>query len=562
TNRSLGVFAIEERATLAVLVETPGGTRDRTTMVTAAAQKTTPNQSQPHRSLARSISRGTLFSFIANLVRYGTRLVLVSLFVARLGLDGYGIWATLMVIAGYLRFGSGAVKACFQKYVAEAHTKGDFEHANQLVTTGTAIFFAMSAAVLVPVAVFPRFLAHLVGIPAQYMSASATAITLISIAYLLSNTMGVFEAAVLGVHRVDLMQYFNVAVMIFDLTFYAVVLGLGYGLGALALGMAIGELGYALSGLLLARRVIPQICLRPRYLTTKVIPELVRFTGSYQLQNIMEMFYVGLVPIVLLREIGAGAVGVFAICDRLTRFATMGLEASFVPLLSGSTMIFSLGSPDRMRAFLSKAFKMSLIATMLPLALASLFGPAAVLAWTGQTNSFFRLGICLVAVAAFFRSLAKVGMVLYRSTGGASMDNAAELLRILILLLVVILGKQWGFYGALAGLALAELAGMTFMLEALFRRLGCYSLSQLAGQAAHLFVPVLILILAAEAVARAPVFLHAGSRLFLSLRLAIVSLMMLVLAWPVFILTKCFSLDERTQILAMLLPWRRAAKPA
>lgn len=532
-----------------------------TTMASEVVQTAPPEAGPPHRSLARSISKGTLFSVFANLVRMGTRLVLVSIFISHLGLGGYGIWATLMVIAGYLRFGSGAVKATFQKYVAEASAKGDFEHANQLLTTGTAIFVAMSAAVLVPVAIFPRYLAHLVGIPEQYMSGSATAITLMAIAYLLSNTLGVFESAVLGVHRVHLMQYFNIAFMIFDLVFYVIVLRLGYGLGALALGLALGEFGYAVCGLLVARCVIPQISLRPKYLSSKVVRELVRFTGSYQLQNLMEMFYVGVVPIVLLREMGAGMVGVFAICDRLTRFATMGLEASFVPLLSGSTMVFSLGSSERMRAFLLKTFKMTLVVTMLPLAFTAAFGPAAVLAWTGQNSSFFALGIAIVALAAFFRSLAKVGMVLYRSTGGAAMDNAAEVLRILILLLVVIFGRRWGFYGALSGLALAELAGMVFMLEAVFRRLGCFSLRRLVAEAARLLVPVLILLVAAEAATHMPLPFRAGSRLFLSLQLAIVSVLMLVLAWPVFSLTGYFSLDERTQITRML-PWRRAATAA
>ena len=499
---------------------------------------------------------------VANLVRMGTRLVLVSIFIAHLGLGGYGIWATLMVIAGYLRFGSGAVKACFQKYVAEAYANGDFERANQLVTTGTAIFVAMSAAVLVPVAVFPRFLAHLVGIPPQYMSASATAITLIAISYLLSSAMGVFESAVLGVHRVDLMQYFNVAFMILDLVFYVIVLRLGYGLAALALGMAIGEFGYASCGLLVARRVVPEISLRPKYLTTKVIRELVRFTGSYQLQNLLEMFYVGVVPIVLLREMGAGAAGVFAICDRLTRFATMGLEASFVPLLSGSTTIFSLGSPARMRAFLSKAFKMSLVATMLPLALASAFGPAAVLAWTGQASGLFRLGISIVACAAFFRSLSKVGMVLYRSTGGASLDIAAELLRILILLLVVILGRHWGFYGALSGLALAELAGMVFMLEALFRRLRCFGMRRLVGEIAHLSISVVALVAIAEVIAHVPLPFRTESRVFVAVELCVISSITLALIWPAFIVTNYFSRQERDHILDTLLPWRRAITPA
>jgi len=99
------------------------------------------------------MSKGTIFGVLANLVRYGTRLVLIPIIIAHLGLGGYGIWATLLVIAGYLRFGSSGIKGTFQKYVAEAMGKGEFERANQLVTTGTIIFIGISAAVLIPAAI-------------------------------------------------------------------------------------------------------------------------------------------------------------------------------------------------------------------------------------------------------------------------------------------------------------------------------------------------------------------------------------------------------------------------
>jgi O-antigen/teichoic acid export membrane protein len=516
-------------------------------------------ESRPNRSLARSIGKGTLFGVAANLVRYGTRLVLLPIFIAHLGLGGYGIWATLMVIAGYLRFGSAGVKGCFQKYVAEATGTGDFDRANQLVTTGTAIFVALWAAVLIPVAMFPRFLAHLAGIPSQYVSASATAITLLAIAYLIANSMAVFESAVLGAHRVDLMQYYNIAISALTFVFSVIVLRLGYGIVALALVMAIGEAVYAFCALLVAWRVIPQIALRPRYFKVSVIRELIRFTGSYQVLNLMEVFYIGVVPIILLRQLGAEAAGVFAICDRLIRFATMGLESSLVPLLSGSTMIFSAGSAERMRAFLSKAFKLSLVMTLVPLALASAFGPATVLAWTGQRNQYFFFGISLVALTALFRCLSQVGMVLYRSTGGASMANAAQVVRLAILLPVVMLGKQWGFYGAVFGLVVAELAGMMFMLEALFRRLHCFSLRRLLALTAHLSVSLLILIVAAELVAHVPLPLHAGSRLFVAVQLSLVAAVTLVLLWPSFVLTNYLSSDERAQVVNTLFPWRRAA---
>ncbi len=528
-------------------------------MAATAVQNSSSAGVQPPRSMAQSIGKGTVAGIFANLVRFGTRLVLVPILISHLGLGGYGIWATVLVIAGYLRFGSAGVKTCFQKYVAEAYAKGDYERANQLLTTGTAIFVAMSAALLIPAAIFPRFLAHLAGIPLEYASSSAAAIVLLAIGYMISNAMAAFESAVLGAHRVHLMQGVSVSTMIFEAVWFILALHLGFGLAALALGMAISEAGYAISGLIIAKRVIPQISLRKKYLNRGVLGELVRFTGSYQLLNIMEVLYFSVVPIVLLREFGPVTAGVFALSDRLTRFATMGLEASLVPLLSGSTTVFNAGSSVRMSAFLSKAFKLSLVATLLPLAFVSAFGSSAMFAWTAQTNDLFRFGILLVALTALFRSIAKVGMVLYRSTGGASMDSGAQLIRIAILVLVVILGKRWGYYGAVSGLVAAELAGMIFMLTALFRRVGCFSMGRLFGETAHLSVSVVALVAIGKLIMRIPIPFHGGTRMLALMQFGMMTAVTLALVWPAFVATRYLSQDERSQILDTIMPWRRAA---
>src|ERR1700682_5649208 len=76
--------------------------------------------------LAASIGRNTIFGIISGLTQVATRLVTVPIVIAHLGLGGYGIWAIIMTIAAYMRFGAVGVKCAFQKYVAEATGSGDY----------------------------------------------------------------------------------------------------------------------------------------------------------------------------------------------------------------------------------------------------------------------------------------------------------------------------------------------------------------------------------------------------------------------------------------------------
>src|SRR5713101_2866175 len=106
------------------------------------------------RSLAVSIGRNTLSGIAARLTWAGTRMLMVPIVIAYLGIEGYGLWAIIMAMVAYMRFGSAGIKSAFQKYVAEATGSGDFGKTNQLISTGTAVMSLLVMLGLVPVALF------------------------------------------------------------------------------------------------------------------------------------------------------------------------------------------------------------------------------------------------------------------------------------------------------------------------------------------------------------------------------------------------------------------------
>ena len=119
----------------------------------APANRGTPNRLTNAKShtiqnneLAGTIGRNTIFGVVANVVQVLTRLVTVPIVIHHMGLGGYGIWNVIMMTATYMRFGSVGIKTAFQKYVAEATGNGDYDRANKLLSTGSAIMLALSLA--------------------------------------------------------------------------------------------------------------------------------------------------------------------------------------------------------------------------------------------------------------------------------------------------------------------------------------------------------------------------------------------------------------------------------
>src|SRR5581483_2242110 len=121
------------------------------------------------RDLAVTIGKSTLFGVIARVAQIVTRFITIPIVIAHLGLGGYGIWSIIMTTAAYMRFGSVGIKAAFQKYVAEAIAKDEYESANRLLSTGCAFMLILSVVGLVPVGIFSQRLASASGVPPQFL---------------------------------------------------------------------------------------------------------------------------------------------------------------------------------------------------------------------------------------------------------------------------------------------------------------------------------------------------------------------------------------------------------
>lgn len=504
-----------------------------------------------------SIGKNTVFGVIANGTQIATRLITVPVVIHHLGLDGYGIWSIIMVTAGYMRFGTAGIKSAFQKYVAEATGTGDYESANVLLSTGSISMLLLSLAGLVPAAIFSGKLAGLFGVPAQFHAAAAASITVLALTYAISNFGSAFEAIVMGGHRIDLTRKFNTILTILEAVAIILLLYLGFGLLAMTIVMAASELLLVLCCYQASHRVVPEMRISVSHFRFSVFSELLRYAGSYQLVNALELAYGAVVPLVLLKFFGATAAGIFAVSTRLVTSALIAQDALILPILSGGALVFASQDLAQIRSFLAKAFKMALALTIPPLALVCAFGPTMVMAWTGQSAPEFMRAIWLTAIAGQFRAISLLQLVLYRATGRALLDNIRQVLRIVIILVVAQFQGRLGFDGVLAGMALAELIGVIFMFFAMSSTFRGFSIKILTTDTVRILGASLLLVGAGFVAVMIPVPWKMGDRMEALAKLIEIGVACLIVCWPVVILTKTLSAGERQSLLLAVQPWRK-----
>jgi len=504
--------------------------------------------------LAVTIGRNTVFGIVSRFAQVATRLVTIPIVIAHLGLGGYGIWSIIMTTAAYMRFGSVGVKSAFQKYVAEATGNKDYQAANRLLSTGCALMLVLSVVGLIPIVLFSREIAKAGGVPQEFLHSTAGSISVLALIMVMSNVGAVFEAIVMGGHRIDLARKFTTFYTVAEAVAIVIVLHFGYGLFAMALIMAASEIGFVGSCYLASKRVVPEIRLRVEYLTKSALPELFRFAGSYQLVNVLEVLYGSIMPFAILRAFGADAAGGYALVTRLVTSALMIHDAFLLPILSGGTMVYASGSTERMRALLLKSFKITLGLTLFPLAFISIFGTTIVFAWTGQESASFGTALGLVSLAGLFHGFSLLQLVLYRVSGKAVMDNIRQVLRIVILASIAVFARKLGFNGVLAGLAIAELVGVLFMLFALTRTFHSFQAKTLLPDAMKLTAATALVLAAGVVAARIPLPAMSSARLLSMMKLGEASLACLLMAWPALLITKSVTGLEWKAFLGVFLP--------
>jgi O-antigen/teichoic acid export membrane protein len=505
-------------------------------------------------NLTASVGRNTLFGIIANGTQVVTRLVTVPIVIHHLGLGGYGIWNIIMMTSAYMRFGSVGVKTAFQKYVAEATGNGNYENANKLLSTGCAAMLALSVAVLIPISFFSKRIAHAAGVPPEFLYSAAGAIALLAWIMVMANVGAAFEAIVMGGHRIDLVRKFTTILTISEAVAIVVVLHFGLGLFAMSAVIGISEMLYIAACYLVSRDVVPQIRLRIRFVTRSVLYELFRFAGSYQLVNILEVLYASIIPFAILRAFGANEAGVYAVVSRVIVSAYVLLDAFLPPILSSGAMVYASGSLERMKVLLHKGFKVTLGLSLFPMGFIAVFGPKMAYAWTGQTDPSFKVAFLWVALTGIFRSFSLLSLVLYRVSGKAVMDNVRQVIRIVIIAVTAVFANKLGFVGALAGLTLAELVGMMFMIFALTRTFKMFRVADLLQDSVRWIVSSAVILAAGWLVSRVPLLGDSGTRASSTVQLAEVGLVCAMVAWPALYCTQAVTALEGRTLLQGLFP--------
>jgi O-antigen/teichoic acid export membrane protein len=392
--------------------------------------------------------------------------LLTPFLLRHVGTAGFGIWAVLLSLNGLTGLADLGIVGTLTKHVSEHYTRSDYERVNRVINAGILVFsvlalisvFAVNAASGSLVSVFFRR-SSLPMFEVQH------AIRLLSVAIALNLLAFPFASVISGLQRLDLTNLLWALNAIITALAAVVFVELGKGIPGLVDAIILTSGILFVFNALLARRLLPQLRIRPGLVRLAEIKALSTFSLQVYVVQVASTVYFQTEKLLLAHFAGPTPVGWYEIANDLALKIRNAPALLMTPLMPAAAELEARGDHARTSELYYRAHKYLAFIGVAMFTVVGLLAYRFVELWLGPGFSttaralIVLTGVQIAHLAAGPALLILVG----RGTLGPAVRFAlVGMLGTLILSSILI--SLWGFTGALYGTSVSVLSATAYLI--------------------------------------------------------------------------------------------------
>lgn len=406
--------------------------------------------------ISDKIIRNTKFNILGHFWGILVALILTPYIIRHIGIERFGIWAIVGVLAGYFSLLDLGIGTSFVKYIAEFYTKKDYGKINQVVNTGF-IFYSTFAILIITLGFFIiNPLLTLFKIP-QELYNEALFVFLLGIVLLgVSNALSPFGAIQGGLQRMDITNKVAIAISIPMIVGTIFFLERGYGLPGLMVNNGVILIISSVANLIIAFKILPELKFNLFSFNREMFKRLFKFGYKLQISTVASLFHFQLDKILLAYFLNIGFVTYYAVAAQLAS------RIRAIPLLLISA-IFPAASELNARADKESLYKLYfrsmkyIVLVGLPiLLLIILLAKPFINLWLGKGYERSILTLQILTIAYFFNIVTGPGFFILNGIGKPQYGMRSSILAALFnLVLSIVLVIKIGYFGVVIGTTIA-----------------------------------------------------------------------------------------------------------
>ncbi len=350
-------------------------------------------------STSEKLVRNTALNMAGRAFQIALGVIITPYIVRRIGIDRYGLWAVMAVFVGYVGLLDFGIRDAFGKFIADGYAAGDDDELNTVINSGLLFYLVLGLAVCGGGVWLIDPILDLFRIPDALRSDGAFVCAAAIITFAVSNVVNAFRAIPWGMQRMGVCNAVDVALTAPYVIGLVALLESGWGVRGVALNAAIMAVLGGLVRVVVVRRLLPQLAIRPWRVSREVLGKLASFGLKRWIAQVEDIVTYQTDKLLISRCLSVPLVGQYQLGYSLTS------RARELPALLSSAVVPAVASleaaSDRERVVqVYVQGTRYFVAAALPL-MALLFATAdlVMVLWMGAVYEQSALVIRLLAVA-------------------------------------------------------------------------------------------------------------------------------------------------------------------
>lgn len=268
--------------------------------------------------MLKLVSRNMFSNWLGYMVQFATMFVLTPFILSSLGTTRYGVWAFCAGFTGYYGLLDAGLRGGITQYLARHLGRGEAEEVNRVLSCGVVALGVVGLVTLLAsgglAGTVPWFLAS---VP-EYHAEATWCVIIFGASAAWQAVMAPYASIFAAAQRYDLSNVIGITSRLASAVLTYVVLQAGYGLVALSLVVAGGNILDYAARWLIAHWIVPHLHFSFASVQRDRLREVVRFGGWNFLISFAQVVFEYADPLVIVSMLTVNLVTPYALASRIT----------------------------------------------------------------------------------------------------------------------------------------------------------------------------------------------------------------------------------------------------
>jgi O-antigen/teichoic acid export membrane protein len=416
-------------------------------------------------SLARTVSRNSLYTVIYNVWYLGSRLVLTPIILSYVTIEEYGLWSYCFVVLSYLALTAFGFNSTYIRYAADYRSRNENDRLNELISTGLITMVCFSATLFCIFWFLVPGLLNLLGIDPGLQKTARGLLLGTAAIFVLNFSLGGFQYILEGEQRIALVRKIHLLASVIEIALIIIFFEAGLGVFALLWAYVVRLAFTIILSIFFAYRVFPFLRVSIKLYRKEALKAFAGFGNQMNLLGLLSLLINSVDRIFITKILHLEAVGIYEIGRKLPNIGLMLPSAIAGTLMPAASHLEGSAQQDRLKGLYLTSTRYLMMLSSIPYAFLIFFAPEIIETWVGRGYPQSLHVMQILAVGTFINLFTGIGTACVRGIGKPRYEIQYMMVSaLLILVLAVPLIRQLGIAGAAWAYCIGQTVGSLYFL--------------------------------------------------------------------------------------------------